>query len=122
LSHKIFGLPIDVHTTLGPGLPEGAYKECQNYKIINSGLFAEKEKPLPLIFEEVRMECGYRIDLLVEKKLVLEIKSVETLNDWHLARVLTYLRVGDFRPGLLVNFNTVRLKEGIKRVINGRIY
>lgn len=84
-------------------------------------MFAEKEKPLPLVFEEVRMECGYRLDILVERKLVLEIKSVDALNDLHLAQTLTYLKVGNFKLGLLINFNTVKLKDGIKRVINGRI-
>ncbi len=121
LSNRIIGYAIEVHNTLGPGLLEGAYKECLYYKIIKSGLFAEKEKPLPLVFEEVKMECGYRIDILVEKKLLLEIKSVEALNDLHLAQTLTYLKVGDFKLGLLINFNTVRLKDGIKRVINGQI-
>lgn len=121
LSNKIIGYAIEVHSTLGPGLLEGAYKECLYYKIIKSGLFAEKEKPLPLVFEEVRMECGYRLDILVERKLVLEIKSVDALNDLHLAQTLTYLKVGNFKLGLLINFNTVKLKDGIKRVINGRI-
>jgi len=77
LSNKVIGLAIDVHTLLGPGLLESAYKECLYYKIDKSGLYVEKEKPMPLIFEEVKPDCGYRIDLLVETKLVLEIKSVE---------------------------------------------
>lgn len=79
LSNKIIGLAIEVHTALGPGLLESAYKECLYYKICKSGLHVEKEKPMPLIFEEVKLECGYRIDLLVERKLVIEIKSVEVL-------------------------------------------
>lgn len=121
LSNIVLGLAIDVHRALGPGLLEGAYKECLNYKIIQSGLLVEKEKALPLIFEEVKMECGYRIDLFVEKKLVVEIKSVDALNELHLAQTLTYLKVGDFKLGLLINFNVVRLKEGVKRVINGNL-
>lgn len=121
LSNIVIGLAIDVHSKLGPGLLEGAYKECLNYKILQSGLFVEKEKALPLVFEEVKMECGYRIDLLVEKKLVLEIKSIDALNELHLAQTLTYLKVGGFKLGLLINFNSVRLKDGIKRVINGNI-
>ena len=118
LSNKIIGLAIEVHTALGPGLLESAYKECLYYKIGKSGLFVEKEKPMPLIFEEVKLECGYRIDLLVEKKLVIEIKSVEALNDVHLAQTLTYMKLGNYKLGLLLNFNVVRLKEGIKRVVN----
>ena len=81
----------------------------------------EKEKPMPLIFEDVKLECGYRIDLLVEKKLVLEIKSVEALNDIHLAQILTYLKLGDYKLGLLINFNVVKLKNVLKRVINGSL-
>ena len=119
LSNKIIGLAIEVHSILGPGLLESAYKECLCYKIGKSGLFVEKEKPMPLILEEVKLECGYRIDLLVEKKLVIETKSVEALNDVHLAQVLTYLKLGNFKLGLLMNFNVVKLKYGIKRVVNG---
>jgi len=79
----------------------------------------EKEKPMPLIFEAVKLECGYRIDLLVESKLVVELKSVEALNDIHLAQTLTYMKLGDYKLGLLINFNVVLLKNGIKRVVNG---
>jgi len=82
-------------------------------------LHVEKEKPMPLIFEEVKFDCGYRIDLLVEKKLVIEIKSVEALSDVHLAQTLTYMKLGDYKLGLLLNFNVVKLKDGIKRVVNG---
>jgi GxxExxY protein len=119
LSNKIIGLAIEVHTVLGPGLLESAYKECLFYKIGKSGLYVEKEKPMPLIFEEVKLECGYRIDLLAEKKLVIEIKSVEALNDVHLAQTLTYMKLGNYKLGLLLNFNVVKLKEGIKRIVNG---
>jgi len=119
LSNKIIGLAIEVHNALGPGLLESAYKECLYYKISQSGLLVEKEKPMPLIFEAVKLDCGYRIDLLVENKLVLELKSVECLNDIHLAQTLTYLKLGNFKLGLLINFNVVKLKDGIKRVVNG---
>ena len=119
LSNKIIGLAIEVHTVLGPGLLESAYKEFLYYKMGKSGLYVEKEKPMPLIFEEVKLECGYRIDLLAEKKLVIEIKSVEALNDVHLAQTLTYMKLGNYKLGLLLNFNVVKLKEGIKRVVNG---
>jgi GxxExxY protein len=119
LSYKIIGLAIDMHNTLGPGLLESAYKECLYYKIQKAGLLVEKEKPIPLIFEEVKLDCGYRADLLIEQKLVLEIKSVEALNDIHLAQTLTYLKVGNYKLGLLINFNVITLKYGIKRVVNG---
>ncbi|MBI5219122.1 MAG: GxxExxY protein [Bacteroidia bacterium] len=118
ISNKVIGLAIEVHTALGPGLLESAYKECLYYKIGKSGLMVSKEKPMPLIFEEVKLECGYRIDLLVENKLVIEIKSVEALNDVHLAQILTYMKLGNYKLGLLMNFNVARLKDGIKRVVN----
>ncbi|MDN3512485.1 MAG: GxxExxY protein [Candidatus Jettenia sp.] len=121
LSRKIIGIAIEVHNALGPGLLESAYKECMYYKIGKSGLFVEKEKPIPVFFEEVRLECGYRIDLLVENTLVIEIKSVDALNNIHLAQTLTYLKLGNYKLGLLMNFNVVRLKDGIQRVINGTL-
>jgi GxxExxY protein len=86
ISNRIIGLSISVHQSLGPGLLESAYKECLYYRIIKDGLFAEKEKPMPLIYEDVRLDCGYRIDILVEKKVVIEVKSIEALNDVHLAQ------------------------------------
>lgn len=119
LSNKVIGLAMEVHTALGPGLLESAYKECMYYKMGSSGLFVEKKKAMPLVFEQVKLECGYRIDLLVEQKLVIEIKSVEALNDVHLAQTLTYMKLGNYKLGLLMNFNVARLKEGIKRVVNG---
>lgn len=119
LSNKIIGLAIEVHRFLGPGLLESSYKESMFYKIRTSGFSVEKEKAMPLIFEEVKLDCGYRIDLLVENKLVIEVKSVEALNDIHLAQTLTYLKLGDYKLGLLINFNVVLLKDGIRRVVNG---
>jgi GxxExxY protein len=118
ISNKIIGFAINVHQSLGPGLLESAYKECLYYRLKKEGYFVEKEKPMPLIYEEVNLECGYRIDLLVEKKVVIEIKSVEVLNDVHLAQTLTYMKLGGFKLGLLINFNVQLLKNGIKRVIN----
>jgi len=118
LSNLIIGLAIEVHRDLGPGLLESAYKECLYYKFIKSGLQTFKEKPMPLIYEEVKIECGYRIDLLVENKVVIEIKSVEALNDVHLAQTLTYMKLGNYKLGLLINFNVSLLKDGIKRVVN----
>lgn len=118
LSHTVIGLAIKVHTALGPGLLESSYKECLYYEIQKSGLKVEKEKPLPLVYEEVKLECGYRVDLFVENKLIIEIKAVEATNDVHLAQVLTYLKLSDCRLGLLINFNVARLKNGIRRVVN----
>jgi len=118
IATKLIGLAIDVHRVLGPGLLESAYQECLFYKIIQSGMFAEKQKPIPLIFEEVKLDCGYRIDMVVFNKVVIEVKSVEALNDIHLAQTLTYLKLGNFKLGLLINFNVVLLKDGIKRVVN----
>jgi len=118
IATKVIGLAIEVHKSLGPGLLESAYKECLFYKLQQAGLSVEKEKPMPLVFEEVKLDCGYRLDLLVENKLVIELKAVDALNDVHLAQVLTYLKVGEFKLGLLINFNVALLKTGIKRVIN----
>lgn len=112
---------MDIHTTLGPGLLESAYKECLYYKIGKAGMQVEKERAMPLIFEDVKLECGYRIDLLIENKIVIEIKSVETLNDVHLAQTLTYMKLDNYKLGLLINFNVLKLKDGIKRVINGTL-
>lgn len=119
LSNIIIGRAIDVHNALGPGLLESSYKECLYYCLAKSGLFVEKEKAMPLVFEGVKLECGYRIDLFIENKLVIEIKSVECLNDIHLAQTLTYMKLGNYKLGLIINFNVVRLREGIKRVVNG---
>ncbi len=118
ISNIIIGSAIEVHKALGPGLLESAYKECLHYKLTQAGLKVDKEKPMPLVFENVKLDCGYRIDLLVENKVVIEIKSVEALNDIHLAQTLTYLKLGNFQLGLLINFNVHLLKSGIKRVVN----
>ena len=119
LSHIIIGTGMHVHSALGPGLLESAYKECLYYKLAQSGLYVEKEKPMPLVYEEVKLDCGYRIDILVESKVVIEVKSIEALNDIHLAQTLTYMKLGNYKLGLLINFNVARLKEGIRRVVNG---
>jgi GxxExxY protein len=118
ISHKIIGLAIDVHKALGPGLLESAYKECLFYEIKLSGIVVIKEKPMPLIYKEVTMDCGYRIDLVIMDKLVVEVKSVECINEIHIAQTLTYIKLGGFKLGLLINFNTILLKDGIKRLIN----
>ncbi len=118
LSYKVIGLAMKVHTNLGPGLLESAYKECFAYELIKAGFYIKKEYPLPLVYEDVRLECGYRCDILVENKLLLELKSVESLNDIHLAQILTYLKLAKCKLGLLMNFNVISMKHGIKRVIN----
>ncbi|MEN2414571.1 GxxExxY protein [Flavobacterium mesophilum] len=118
LAKILIGLAIDVHKALGPGLLENTYKECLFHKIEKSGINVQKEKALPVIFEEIKLDCGYRVDLLIENKLIIEIKSVETLNTIHLAQTLTYLKLGNYKLGLLINFNEILLKNGIRRVIN----
>ena len=118
ITEIIIGCAMKVHKKFGPGLLESAYEECTAYEISKSGLLVERQKPLPLVYEEVKMECGYRLDLMVEKKVVVEIKSVEAINDVHLAQLLTYLKITDCKVGLLLNFNVLLLKNGIKRVGN----
>ena len=118
LSQKIIGCAIEVHKHLGPGLLESAYQECLYYELEKLGLKVQKEKPMPIVYKEVKLDHGYRIDLLVEDKVVIEIKTVEVFNDVHTAQVLTYLRLGNYKLGLLLNFQTTVLKNGIKRVIN----
>ena len=93
ISKVIIGCAIEVHKSLGPGLLESAYLECLSYELINAGLYVEKQKPLPLVYKEIKLDAGYRIDLLVENKVLIEVKSVEALNDIHTAQVLTYLKL-----------------------------
>ena len=118
LSKIINGCAIEVHKHLGPGLLESAYQECLLYELMDAGLKVQKEKPMPIVYKEVKLDHWYRIDLLVENKVVIEIKTVDTLNDVHLAQVLTYLKLGDYKLGLLLNFQVSMLKNGIKRIIN----
>lgn len=107
-----------VHKNLGPGLLESAYEECLYYELNKTGLTIERQKPLPLIYETVKMEVGYRVDLMIEKKLIIEIKSVDALTDVHRAQVITYLKFSGCKLGLLVNFNVALIKDGIKRIVN----
>jgi len=118
LSKIVFDAALKVHKSLGPGLLESAYEDCLYYELSKTGLKIEKQKPLPLVYEEVKLEVGYRIDLMIEGKLIIEIKSVDALNDIHLAQVLTYLRLSGCKLGLLINFNVTLIKDGIKRVVN----
>ncbi|MEZ4902367.1 MAG: GxxExxY protein [Spirosomataceae bacterium] len=117
LSQIILRQAFDVHSALGPGLLESAYKECLAYRLQKNGLWVEKEKPMPLVFEEIRLDQGYRLDLLVENKIVVELKSVESINELHIAQTLTYLKLGGYKLGILLNFNVKSLKDGIKRLI-----
>ena len=118
LSNLVINRAIKVHQALGPGLLESAYQECLYYELTQGGLRVEKEKPLPLVYEEVKLECGYRVDLLVERKLIIEIKSVDAITDIYLAQVLTYLKLSGCKLGLLMNFNVTLMKNGIRRVVN----
>jgi GxxExxY protein len=118
LSNIIIGCAIEVHKQLGPGLLESAYRECLYYELVKAGLDVQKEKPLPIIYKEVKLDHGYRIDLLVNCKVVIEIKTVETFTDVHTAQVLTYLKLGNYKLGLLLNFYVTTLKNGIKRIVN----
>jgi len=118
---EVFKMVLDssfqVHTALGPGLLESAYEECLFYELSQLGLKVEKQKALPLVYKEVKLEAGYRIDLIVENSIIIEIKAVDSLSDIHLAQILTYLKLSNCKLGLLVNFNVRHLKDGIKRVI-----
>jgi len=118
LAKIVFYAGTKVHKTLCAGLLESAYEECLYYELQKQGLFVEKQKILPLVYEDIKLDAGYRIDLLVERKLVVELKSVEELNDLHLAQILTYLKLSDCKLGLLMNFNTVLFKDSVKRVVN----
>ena len=118
LSHLVVGCAMRVHSALGPGLLESAYEACLQFELIKSGLNVEAQKPLPLVYESVKLECGYRVDLLVESKLIVEVKSIEALAEIHFAQSLTYLRLSNLRLALLLNFNVVHMKDGIRRIVN----
>ncbi|MFN8256465.1 MAG: GxxExxY protein [Bacteroidales bacterium] len=117
ITEKIIGSAIEIHRQLGPGLLESAYRECLFYELNQAGLYVEKEKALPIIYKEVKLDHGYRLDLLVENKVVVELKTVEAFTDVHSAQVLTYLKLGNYKLGLLINFQVALLKHGIKRFI-----
>jgi GxxExxY protein len=121
ISKIVFDCGLKVHRALVPGLLESAYEECLFYEIMKTGVTVEKQKGLPLIYEEVKLDIGYRTDLIIENKLIVEVKSVEALNDIHLAQVLTYLKLSGCKLGLLINFNSVLFKDGVKRIINGTL-
>jgi len=106
------------HKELGPGLLESTYEACLLYELNQAGLKVESQKALPVVYHEVKLECGYRVDLIIENKVIVEIKSVDSLNDVHLAQILTYLKLSGCKLGYLINFNVKLIKEGIRRVVN----
>jgi GxxExxY protein len=118
LSNIIIGCAIEVHKQLGPGLLESAYQECLFYELKNRGLNIINEKSIPIVYNDVKLDHGYRIDLLVENKVVIEVKTIEMFTDVHTAQVLTYLKLGGYKLGLLLNFHVTTLKSGIKRIVN----
>ena len=118
LSKLIIGKAIEIHRILGPGLLESAYQECLYYELMQEGIKVEKEKPMPIVYKEKKLDHGYRLDLLVEDKVVIEIKTVDSIIDVHEAQVLTYIKLGNYKLGLLINFNVGLLKNGIIRFVN----
>ncbi len=118
ISKLVFDSALSVHKSLGPGLLESAYEECLVYELKKYDITVEKQKPLPLVYEEVKLDIGYRVDIMIENKVIIEIKSVEALNDIHKAQVLTYLKLSGCKLGMLINFNVPLIKNGIKRIVN----
>lgn len=118
LSEKVIGAAINVHRALGPGLLESAYEACLAFELRDAGLLVDAQKPLPVMYRGVKLDCGYRLDLVVENKVILELKAVEKLLPIHEAQLLSYLKLSGLQLGLLINFNSVLLKNGIKRLVN----
>jgi len=118
ITENIIGAAIEVHKALGPGLLESAYQECLYYELTKMGYFVQKELPQSIVYKDITLDHDYRIDLLVEHKIVIELKTVEKFTNVHTAQILTYMKLGDYPLGLLLNFNTKLLKNGIKRFIN----
>lgn len=117
MTKTIIGCALEVHKALGPGLLESAYEECLSYELINAGLRIERQRAVPVIYKEIMLDCGYRIDILVENSVVIELKTVEVFNPVHEAQILTYMKFASMRIGLLINFNVTLLKNGIRRFI-----
>lgn len=118
LTEQIIGAAMNVHRALGPGLLESAYEACLVFELRESGLQVEQQKPLPVVYRGVKLDCGYRLDLVVAKPLIVEIKAVEALTKVHEAQLLSYLRLANCRVGLLLNFHCTMLKHGIRRIVN----
>lgn len=119
ISSKLIGAAINIHKELGPGLLESTYETCLAYELKEMGFDVKQQQPLPVVYKDIKLNAGYRIDLLIENKVIVEVKSVEALADIHTAQLLTYLKLKDIKLGLLINFNEVLLKNGIKRILNG---
>jgi len=120
LTYKIIACAIEVHRHLGPGLLESAYQKCLIYELEKAGLKYEVEKPMPLVYKEIELEQGYRMDIVVEDRIVVELKSVDAVLDVHEAQILTYMKLGDYTLGLLINFNVSLLKKGINRFVHSK--
>ena len=118
ITEKIIGVAIDIHRELGPGLLESAYEACMVYDLSQISMKVERQKPLPIVYKGVKLDCGYRLDLLVQDEVIVEIKSVEKLAPIHKAQLLSYLKLSGCKVGLLINFNVQILKHGIQRVVN----
>jgi len=117
LTEIIIGCAIEVHKQLGPGLLESAYEECLSFELIRAGLQIERQKPVPVVYKDIKLDCGYRIDILVEKTVVIELKSVDALAPTHEAQILTYMKFAQKEIGLLINFNVTLIKNGIRRFV-----
>ena len=121
IARIVFESGLQIHKVLGPGLLESAYEECLYFDLVNAGLKVEKQKSLPLIYKEIKLDAGYRVDFLIENKVIVEIKSIETLHPIHTAQVLTYLKLSECKLALLINFNVSLFKDGVKRIILGSL-
>jgi GxxExxY protein len=117
VSKEIIGSAIEVHRSLGPGLLESAYEECMVYELIQRGLSIERQKPVPVFYKEIKLSCGYRLDLLVGGSVIAELKSIDGLAPVHAAQILTYMRFSNIKIGLLINFNVTVLKNGLRRFV-----
>jgi len=115
ISGRIIGCAIEVHKSLGPGLLESSYEECLWYELVKNGLKIKRQQPTPVVYKDIKLECGYRIDILVENLVVVELKVVDEFNPVHEAQILTYMKFSKKNPGLLINFNVLKLSEGIRR-------
>ena len=117
LSGQVIGCALQVHKILGPGMLESAYEECMTYELISNGLEVYRQKPVPIVYKQIKLECGYRLDILVNHKIIVELKSIEAIAPVHEAQILTYMRFSKINIGLLINFNVTSLKNGIKRYV-----
>ena len=121
ISKIVYELGYSVHRTLGAGLLEKVYEECLFYELSNAGLFVEKQKPIPINYKHLKFDSAFKLDLLVEKKFIIEVKATDLIYDIYMAQILTYLRMTNIKLGYLMNFNVVHFKDGVKRVINGQL-